>query len=154
MAVGKNKQLSKGKKGGKKKSQGETSLHAFASWATEWQYELVSRRLVELGAALTILGHHARFCTDPFAKKDWYDIKAPTTFQVRNAGKTLVSRTAGTKVRVAGRENGLTPPHALSPLDSKGMWLMPPPCAQIASESLKGRVFEVSLADLQKVTIN
>ena len=31
---------------------------------------------------------------------------------------------------------------------------MPPPCAQIASESLKGRVFEVSLADLQKVTIN
>ena len=104
MAVGKNKQLSKGKKGGKKKSQGETSLHAFASWAAEWQYELVSRRLVELGAALTILGHHARFCTDPFAKKDWYDIKAPTTFQVRNAGKTLVSRTAGTKVRVAGRE--------------------------------------------------
>lgn len=36
---------------------------------------------------------------DPFAKKDWYDIKAPGTFTVRNAGKTLVSRTAGTKVR-------------------------------------------------------
>jgi len=75
MAVGKNKRISKGKKGGKKKAQ------------------------------------------DPFAKKDWYDIKAPTTFQVRQAGKTLVSRTAGTK---------------------------------IASEQLKGRVFEVSLADLQK----
>jgi small subunit ribosomal protein S3Ae len=75
MAVGKNKQLSKGKKGGKKKA------------------------------------------SDPFAKKDWYDIKAPTTFAVRQVGKTLVSRTAGTK---------------------------------IASEGLKGRVFECSLADLQK----
>ena len=36
---------------------------------------------------------------DPFAKKDWYDIKAPTTFQVRQVGKTLVTRTTGTKVR-------------------------------------------------------
>jgi small subunit ribosomal protein S3Ae len=75
MAVGKNKQLSKGKKGGKKKA------------------------------------------VDPFLKKDWYDIKAPTMFTVRNVGKTLVTRTTGTK---------------------------------IASEGLKGRVFEVSLADLQK----
>ncbi|TVU36623.1 hypothetical protein EJB05_18563, partial [Eragrostis curvula] len=53
---------------------------------------------------------------DPFAKKDWYDIKAPSVFSVRNVGKTLVSRTQGTK---------------------------------IASEGLKHRVFEVSLADLQ-----
>ncbi|KAG8048543.1 hypothetical protein GUJ93_ZPchr0009g2074 [Zizania palustris] len=53
---------------------------------------------------------------DPFAKKDWYDIKAPSVFNVRNVGKTLVSRTQGTK---------------------------------IASEGLKHRVFEVSLADLQ-----
>jgi small subunit ribosomal protein S3Ae len=75
MAVGKNKQLSKGKKGGKKKA------------------------------------------VDPFLKKDWYDIKAPTMFTVRNVGKTLVTRTTGTK---------------------------------IASEGLKGRVYEVSLADLQK----
>ena len=35
---------------------------------------------------------------DPFAKKDWYDIKAPSVFSVRNVGKTLVSRTQGTKV--------------------------------------------------------
>ena len=52
---------------------------------------------------------------DPFSKKDWYDIKAPANFQKRNMGKTLVTRTAGTK---------------------------------IASDALKGRVFESSLGDL------
>ena len=35
---------------------------------------------------------------DPFAKKDWYDVKAPSMFAVRNVGKTLVTRTQGTKV--------------------------------------------------------
>ena len=35
---------------------------------------------------------------DPFSKKDWYDVKAPSTFTVRNVGKTLVTRTQGTKV--------------------------------------------------------
>ncbi|CAG7717016.1 unnamed protein product [Allacma fusca] len=53
---------------------------------------------------------------DPFTRKDWYDVKAPSIFKVRQVGKTVVNRTQGTK---------------------------------IASESLKGRVFEVSLADLQ-----
>ncbi|XP_050383816.1 40S ribosomal protein S3a-2-like [Argentina anserina] len=71
----KNKRISKGKKGGKKKA------------------------------------------ADPFAKKDWYAIKAPSLFNIRNVGMTLISRTQGTK---------------------------------IASEGLKHRVFEVSLADLQK----
>ncbi|KNC80424.1 40S ribosomal protein S3a [Sphaeroforma arctica JP610] len=52
---------------------------------------------------------------DPFSKKDWYDIKAPSVFTKRNVGKTLVNRTQGTK---------------------------------IASDGLMGRVFEVSLADL------
>ncbi|XP_027456720.1 40S ribosomal protein S3a-like isoform X2 [Zalophus californianus] len=53
---------------------------------------------------------------DPFSKKDWYDVKAPAMFNIRNIGKTLVTRTQGTK---------------------------------IASDGLKGRVFQVSLADLQ-----
>jgi len=74
MAVGKNKRLSKGKKGLKKK-------------------------------------------VDPFAKKDWYSVKAPSTFENRDVGKTLVNRTTGLKN---------------------------------ANDALKGRIFEVSLADLQK----
>nr|QBH74253.1 40S ribosomal protein S3a [Franklinothrips vespiformis] len=53
---------------------------------------------------------------DPFTRKDWYDVKAPSMFATRQIGKTLVNRTQGTK---------------------------------IASEGLKHRVFEVSLADLQ-----
>jgi len=74
MAVGKNKRLSKGKKGLKKR-------------------------------------------TDPFAKKDWFSVKAPTSFGHRDVGKTLVNRTTGLKN---------------------------------ANDALKGRIFEVSLADLQK----
>lgn len=32
---------------------------------------------------------------DPFTRKDWYDIKAPSMFDVRQVGKTLVNRTQG-----------------------------------------------------------
>mmetsp|Transcript_117259 Transcript_117259/g.203700 ORF Transcript_117259/g.203700 Transcript_117259/m.203700 type:complete len:269 (-) Transcript_117259:147-953(-) len=37
---------------------------------------------------------------DPFLKKEWYDVKAPSMFsaQGRQCGKTLVSRTQGTKI--------------------------------------------------------
>jgi len=35
---------------------------------------------------------------DPFLKKEWYDIKAPSMFSVRQCGKTLVTRTSGTKI--------------------------------------------------------
>lgn len=52
---------------------------------------------------------------DPFSRKEWYTVKAPSMFKNRNVGQTIVNRTAGTK---------------------------------IASEGLKGRVYEVSLGDL------
>ncbi|XP_060186248.1 small ribosomal subunit protein eS1y-like [Lycium barbarum] len=60
MAVGKNKRISKGKKGGKKKA------------------------------------------ADSYAKKDWYDVKAPSIFGVRNIGKTFVTRTQGTNIASEG----------------------------------------------------
>jgi len=75
MAVGKNKRLSKGKKGQKK-----TRI-------------------------------------DPFSRKEWYDVKAPSTFDVKQVGKTLVNKSTGLKN---------------------------------ANDSLKGRIFQVSLADLQR----
>ncbi|KAK4336919.1 hypothetical protein RND71_044035 [Anisodus tanguticus] len=53
---------------------------------------------------------------DPFSRKEWYDVRAPAMFKVRNIGKTLVNRSVANK---------------------------------LASDSLKGRVFECSLADLQ-----
>ncbi|GMM31194.1 ribosomal 40S subunit protein S1B [Martiniozyma asiatica (nom. inval.)] len=55
MAIGKNKRLSKGKKGLKKR------------------------------------------VVDPFTKKEWYEIKAPTTFENRNVGQTLINKSTGLK---------------------------------------------------------
>jgi len=54
---------------------------------------------------------------DPFARKEWYDIRAPSIFKNQYVGKTFVNQTQG-KV--------------------------------LASDGLKGRVFEASLADLNK----
>merc|ERR1712093_55384 len=39
---------------------------------------------------------------DPFASKDWYDIKAPSIFTNPMCGKTLVTRTKGTKIASDG----------------------------------------------------
>jgi len=39
---------------------------------------------------------------DPFTKKDWYQIKAPSVFKHRNVGYTLVNRTAGTRIAADG----------------------------------------------------
>jgi len=39
---------------------------------------------------------------DVFLKKEWYDVKAPGMFSVRNCGKTLVSKTQGMKIATDG----------------------------------------------------
>jgi ribosomal protein S3AE len=98
---------------------------------------------------------------DPFSKKDWYEVKAPSMFSSRNVGKTLVTRTQGTKVaprygllaRCADTlvaASRLFQPAILFAWSTRGnltrSWVL-----QIASDGLKGRVFDVSLADLQKV---
>ena len=47
---------------------------------------------------------------DPFSKKDWYDVKAPAMFNIRNIAKTLVMRTQRTKIAsdgLKGREVSL-----------------------------------------------
>jgi len=57
--------------------------------------------------------------TDPFAKKEWYDVKAPSVFSLlpeRQVGKTVVTKTQGNK---------------------------------LSRDGLIGRVYEVSLGDLQ-----
>lgn len=45
----------------------------------------------------TTTTHNTRtYRTDPFLKKEWYDIKAPGYFKTRKVGKTLITRTTGT----------------------------------------------------------
>lgn len=40
----------------------------------------------------------AKRTQDPFAKKEWYDVKAPSVFPTRQVGKTVVTKTQGTKI--------------------------------------------------------
>jgi len=42
---------------------------------------------------------------DAFAKKEWYDVKAPAPFSIRQVGKTIVSRTQGTRIARDGLMN-------------------------------------------------
>lgn len=49
----------------------------------------------------------ARKIVDPFSKKEWYDIKAPSCFATRQVGKTMVTKTQGLKssrVSLMGRQ--------------------------------------------------
>jgi len=55
------------------------------------------------------------YSLDPFLKKEWYKLQAPSIFSVKDCGKTIITKTQGQKV---------------------------------ASDGLKGRVIELSLADL------
>jgi len=43
-----------------------------------------------------------RKIVDPFSKKEWYDVKAPSAFPVRQVGKTMVTKTIGTKLAKDG----------------------------------------------------
>lgn len=61
--------------------------------------------------------NNKRKTLDLFSRKDWYNVKAPDVFTNVQVGKTLATRSSGTK-------------------DS--------------SNSLKGRIFDVSLADLEQ----
>jgi len=36
--------------------------------------------------------------SDPFLKKEWYDIRTPTCFPFKSAGKTIATKTQGTKI--------------------------------------------------------
>jgi small subunit ribosomal protein S3Ae len=39
-----------------------------------------------------------RKVVDPFSRKEWYDIKAPSVFPIRQIGKTMVTKTIGNKL--------------------------------------------------------
>jgi len=43
-----------------------------------------------------------RKVVDPFSKKEWYDVKAPNSFPIRQVGKTMVTKTQGTKLSKDG----------------------------------------------------
>jgi len=43
-----------------------------------------------------------RKVVDPFSKKEWYDVKAPSAFPIRQVGKTMVTRTQGTRLAKDG----------------------------------------------------
>lgn len=36
--------------------------------------------------------------TDPFARKEWFDVKAPSAFEIRQVGKTIATKTTGNKL--------------------------------------------------------
>ena len=67
------------------------------------------RAVIAFGVATDFLLGACR-AVDPFLKKEWYDIKAPSMFQQRQVGKTLITRTQGTKVRgLQGMDSGPMP---------------------------------------------
>lgn len=84
MAVGKNKRLTKGKKGGKKKI-----VDPFTK--KEWYKVRFSH----------IFYDHVMIYKYKIRNK-MFQIKAPSVFKNRNIGQTLVTRSAGTKLAADG----------------------------------------------------
>jgi len=78
--------------------------------------------------------------TDPFARKEWYNIKAPSVFRSRNVGKTPVNKTAGTSTASLS---------ALLHFVWAGLILVIH-FIELSQDALLGRIVEVSLADLNK----
>ena len=86
MAMGKNKKLGKkGKIAGKKKPCVRVS-HQLRAPPRPPRHRLPH----------PLPPSRAPCSVDPFTRKDWYDIKAPSVFTKRVAGKTPVTRTTGT----------------------------------------------------------
>ena len=68
------------------------------------------------------------FSMHPFAKKEWYNVLVPVIFDNRNPTVTPCNKTAG---------------------QSKRFWRLSFPLENSA-DSLRGRVFDISLADLNR----
>jgi small subunit ribosomal protein S3Ae len=73
--------------------------------------------------------------TDPLSKKEWYDLKAPNPFDKRLFGKTLATRTTGTKL-AADRLRGRVVEVYLTDLNDK-------------SDQLAWRKMKLSIEDVQ-----
>ena len=142
-AVGKNKRLSKGKKGIKKKVVDPFSRKGrFLARRNQvgahdrdvlflWYSLLFS--LKQFNLPLRVIHSFVPPLEIPRRLVEWYDIKAPSFFENRNAGKTLVNRSQG-----------------LSEFDGPSFYWVRLLTSSIenANDSLKGRIIELSLADL------
>ena len=69
------------------------------------------------------------FSSHPFAKKEWYNVQVPTIFDKKQPTITPCNKTAGQSTFI---------------MFIKFSFL------EIAADSLKGRVFDISLADLNE----
>ena len=45
---------------------------------------------------------HNHYSIDPFLKKEWYKLVAPSIFATKDCGKTIITKTQGTKIETEG----------------------------------------------------